>query len=177
MVLRTGEGGLIKEFSRLPIYLEKLFFWDAWKWLAAVAMSGAQFLFPTDSMKSMAAWALLLVFLDTLTGFVASLITGQAISSARFMRVLVKILGYGVVVLVVAGNGKYIGAAAEMANLSVTSVLTLVIFTESISILENVRKFGIKLPFGIDAALQGRLDKAADSLSADPTSTKDGATS
>lgn len=143
----------------LPTYLAKLALEDSWKWILAGMAVILDFVFPAQIGREMAIAAFVLIALDTITGFVSALVAGQAISSARFSRVLVKLLGYGSVIIVSAIVTKFVHNAETLPNVSVTAVLTLVIATEAISVLENVRRMGIKLPLGLDKWLEERLKK------------------
>ncbi len=145
----------MKDFSTLPNYLGKMIFDDSWKWILATAMAAVEFVLPTSLGRDMCIACCVLIALDTITGAIASAVAGHAISSAKFARVLVKLIGYGSVLIVASIATKFIpGAPSEV---SVTAVLTLVIVTECISILENVRRMGLKLPFGLDKWLGERF--------------------
>ncbi len=147
----------MKDLHAVSNYVAKLAIEDGWKWLLATAVAAIDFVLPTTLGRDMCLAACVVILLDTITGVVAVAAAGHAISSAKFSRVLVKLLGYGSVMIVAAIATKFIpGAPSDM---SVTAVLTLVLCTECISILENVRRMGIKLPFGLDKWLSNRLDQ------------------
>lgn len=128
----------------------------AWKWLLATLAAGVSFVLPEQLQKDMAVAAAVLIGLDTATGFIAALSTGQPISSARFSRVLAKLVGYGSVVIVAAVAGKFLANGSPVGEATQVGVLTLVLTTEGISILENVRKMGLKFPSPLEKMLGGQ---------------------
>ncbi|MCW5943288.1 MAG: phage holin family protein [Fimbriimonadaceae bacterium] len=127
------------------------------KYLAGVSGACWGYLFPDQAVRDAALAAGLLILLDTVTGLWAAIVTGKAVKSAKFGRALSKILGYGSVVAVCAVVTRHVPGASAWQSMSVSAVVTLVIVTEAISILENVRKLGIKLPFGMEKLLEERL--------------------
>lgn len=157
----------MRDLHRLPVYICRLLFEDLWKWLGAGSMSLAQFLFPSDMVRNMAISAFCLILLDTVTGTVAAWQTHVAVTSARFGRVLVKVLGYGSVICVSAIVSKFASSIGDLTSISVAAILTLVILTESLSVLENVRKMGVPLPFGLEKLIVGKIDKIEGRYTAD----------
>lgn len=155
----------MKELHQLPVIAAKLLADLApSKIILAFVGALAGYALPTQAMQQ-AAWACLyLVLLDTLTGVVAVVCerergeTGAPISSARFGRVLVKLLAYFSVVSVVAIGNNAIPGAKELEGASVTAVLTYIVVTEGISVLENVQRMGFKVPLGIDKWLKDRTE-------------------
>lgn len=85
-----------------------------------------------------------LVTLDTLTGVLAARLSGIKITSAKFGRLLVKILAYCSVLIVVAVVGKSIVGLNQWQEPTCTAVITAMILTEGISILENVNLMGFR---------------------------------
>lgn len=131
------------------------------KYVAGVTGAAWGWLFPDQGVRDAALAAGLLILLDTLTGLWAAIVTGKAIRSAKFGRALSKVLGYGSVVAVCAVVTRHVPGASGWQSTSVSAVVTLVIATEAISILENVRKLGIRLPFGMERLLEERLGRPA----------------
>lgn len=128
------------------------------KYLAGVSGAVWGYVFPPDQgVRDAALAAGLLILLDTLTGLWAAIVTGKAIRSAKFGRALSKVLGYGSVVAVCAVVTRHVPGASAWQAMSVSAVVTLVIVTEAISVLENVRKLGLRLPFGMEKLLEERL--------------------
>lgn len=131
----------------------------AWKWIIATIAAGVSFVLPQQLQKDMAVAAAVLIALDTATGLIAAWSTGQAVSSAKFSRVLAKLVGYGSVVIVSAVAGKFLTNGSPLGEASQIGVLTLVLTTEGISILENVRKMGLKFPSPLERLLGGVKDQ------------------
>lgn len=127
------------------------------KYLAGVAGAAWGYLFPDQAVRDAAVAACAMIALDTITGLWAAIVTGLAVKSAKFGRALSKLLGYGSVVAVCAVVTRHVPGASAWQAMSVSAVVTLVIVTEAISILENVRKLGIRLPFGMEKLLEERL--------------------
>lgn len=145
--LTEGIATIWKMFGDAPLF----------KYAAGVAGTVWGYLFPDQAVRDAAVAAATLVALDTVTGLWAAVVTGKAVKSATFSRVLSKLLGYGSVVAVAAVVTRHVPGASSWQAMSVSAVVTLVICTEAISILENVRKLGIKLPFGMERLLSDRL--------------------
>lgn len=125
---------------------------------SAAVLTGASagWLFPDQAGRDAAAAACAMVLLDTATGLWAAVATGRAIRSATFGRVLSKLIGYGAVVATVAIVTRFVPGASGAQGVSVSAAVSLVIVTEAISVLENVRKLGIRLPFGLERFLAER---------------------
>lgn len=130
---------------------------SAVKWPLAGFAAGLGYFLPTEAQQSAALGAVYLVLLDTVTGIVAARMSGKAISSAKFGRALVKLLAYSSVLSVFSVCVRHIPGAAVAQGPSVTGILTLIIGTEGISVLENVRAMGVSLPFGLESWLAGRI--------------------
>jgi phage-related holin len=129
------------------------------KGLLALIAVVVTYLLPTQVLQEMAIATIVLIGLDTVTGFAASISAGRAITSARFSRALVKILAYFSVVVVVAIAQRHIPGAASLEGATMVGVMTLIIVTESISVLENVRTMGFALPLGLEKWLEDRIQK------------------
>jgi phage-related holin len=147
----------MREISSIGAFLTKMFAdMVPLKWPLALLVGAVGYVLPEQGQRDAAVAAVGLVVLDTATGLVAGLVSGEAVTSARFGRVLVKLLGYGSVVVVVAVANRSLGIQGAQSA-TVATTLGLIIATEAISILENVRKMGINLPFGIGRLLEERL--------------------
>lgn len=127
------------------------------KGAAALAGGILGYLFHDQASVMAAAACGALILLDTLTGVTAAWQAGESITSKAFSRTLTKVIGYGASVAVVAVVTRHIAGLADYQPVAVSSVLSLVIVTEAGSILENVRKMGVRLPFGIEELLRRRL--------------------
>ncbi|MCW5941083.1 MAG: phage holin family protein [Fimbriimonadaceae bacterium] len=132
------------------------------KSLAAVLGAVLGYLFPDQAGREAGLAAFGMVLLDTLTGLAAAVATGQPVRSARFGRVVAKIFGYGATIAVCAVVTRHVPGAAPWQPVSVSAVVTLIIVTEAISVLENVRRLGVRLPLGLERALEGRRGKDGD---------------
>ena len=123
------------------------------KAFAAVAGGAIAYCLPDQGARDTATAAVVLILLDTLTGVVAARSSGAAISSTRLSRALVKLLGYGSVVIVAAIGARMVPGAVGLSGASVGAVLGLVVATEALSVLENVHRMGLKVPFGLEKFL------------------------
>lgn len=138
------------------------------KWISAVLWAGICYVLPNDKIQSTAMAAFTLIMLDTLTGLWAAWKNGDQITSARFANVLSKIVGYGSVLIVCAIVAREMPGLAAMQAASVGAALGLIIATESISVLENARKIGVRLPFGLEEAILSRIGQIGNRREGDP---------
>jgi phage-related holin len=148
----------LRELPQIGLMVGKLFADVAEiKFPAAFLAGTVAYFLPTEAQQGAALGAAHLIALDTLTGVVAARMTGKAITSAKLGRALVKLLAYSSVLSVAAICIKHIPGASIAQAPTVTGVLTLILATEGISVLENVRAMGVTLPFGLEAFLSGRI--------------------
>jgi len=131
-------------------------FAPAWKWIVASGAAALAFVLPTGFQRDMALSCAAFIVLDTGTGMMAAWQTGNPISSARFSRVLAKLFGYGSVVIVSSVASKFLTNGSDLGKAGVIGVMSLVLTTEGISILENVRKMGLKFPAFLETMLKGK---------------------
>lgn len=122
-----------------------------WKAISVLAGAGLSYLFPEPATKALAGIAIVLIVMDTLTGVLASMREGVIVSSRGFRRVLFKLVGYSAVVLVASLSAHAIAMhwrdnEALAVAVATGAALLFVVLTESISILENVRRMGIPIP-------------------------------
>jgi phage-related holin len=127
------------------------------KWLVALLVSMADYVFPARGARDVAIATAMMILLDTATGVVAAWVKKKPISSREFARVLVKFVGYGSVTVVASVATKHVPGLTDFQSATVSGVLTLILVTELVSILENAAKMGIKLPFGLYERLKERL--------------------
>ncbi|MBN9503834.1 MAG: hypothetical protein BGO01_08845 [Armatimonadetes bacterium 55-13] len=134
-------------FTPLPEVFRKLWA-DLWlpKTVAAGLAGLLDYLLPEHGSRDLALAAAALILLDTATGFWAALVSGKRVSSAKFSRVLTKLLGYGSVVVVCGVASHAVPGAAGFQPVAISGVLGFVVLTEGISILENVGRMGVKAP-------------------------------
>lgn len=100
---------------------------------------------PTSALQDMTVVAGILVIMDTITGVAASYNSGDAIKSARFSRVLSKILVYSCVIGAVSVAFKALPGALPMREPAVSAVIGMIIVTELISIIENADRMDLKI--------------------------------
>ncbi len=147
--------------SHTPRMLNRLMIDLAWPKFALAASVGVlDYFIPIASQPLLLAVAIALV-LDTITGFMAAWVTHALISSRAFARVLVKVVGYGSCVMIGSIITQNIPGVADFRGATVAGILTLILLTESISVLENVAKMGVPLPLGLLKRLRSRLQDDA----------------
>lgn len=132
-----------------------------WKPMAGLFGAAISYLFPEQATQEAAVSAFVLIIIDLLTGMRAAFLEGRFITSTGVRRTINKIGGYFAVVAVCAVVTKNVGNLSGFQAVSVGAIVTLVILTEAVSILENVNRMGVKLPFGIQDQLKRRLDGAS----------------
>lgn len=128
-----------------------------WKPLAGAVAAAFAYLFPDQTTADAVIGAGLLVGLDLITGTAAALSLTTWDGSCGLRRTVNKVLSYLAVIAVCAVVTRNVSGMAQYHAVSVTGVLTLIILTESVSILENVQKLGVTLPFGLGEVLTRRL--------------------
>lgn len=126
----------------------------ALKWVLAAGGALVSYFLPNDALKNLAVTAVTFVVCDTVTGVMAARSDGQAVSSARFGRLLTKLTGYSIAVILATMGLRVIPGVAELAPGGSGAVLTMVVVTEAISIIENLDRMGIKLPKFLKNAFQ-----------------------
>lgn len=134
--------------------------WNLKAIVAAVAAFGA-WVFPTEALQSTAVMALVMLVLDTITGLMASWHNRVPIQSAKMRRLLIKITGYGVFVLVVTIVARSVVAGVEETlaaqAYALTATLGWVIATEAVSILENLAAADLPMPPQVKRWLKERV--------------------
>lgn len=129
------------------------------KWPLAFAGALVGYLLPTEAMQASAVGVLSLIAIDTVTGLWAALRTGEPVSSRKAGRIIDKLLAYGSVLAVMAIITHNVPALSSLQGGAVTAWLTVAMFTESISILENAHKLGVKTKW-LTKWLKERLKEA-----------------
>ncbi len=113
---------------------------------------------PTARLQELAAWVGASVAVDTITGVAASLKQGHKLSSARWSRIVTKLIAYyGVLFVSVGAARQFPGSNPEYWTGLVLGVLFA---NEAISILENAHVLGAPIPARLVKMLKGRLDLA-----------------
>lgn len=135
----------------------------AWFKAASAAMGGwLAYILPTEAVRASCGACAILIAIDTITGIAASIRSGHPLSSAKFSRVLSKLIAYGSVVAVVSICGRYLPGLADFRVPAITAALYLILATEGISVLENASKLDVKLPKGLVKWLKGKLQEEAE---------------
>jgi len=129
------------------------------KALAAAVAAVVAFFFPSQVLRDLALGSFVFICLDTLTGVMASYSGGVPISSAKFSRLLTKLVGYSVVIVVTTFAAKLLPQFGELAPAASAAVLSVVVVTEGLSILENLDKMGLKLPAFVSNAFKAQQDR------------------
>lgn len=149
---------VLRELPEIGVMLGKLFADVAPVKVSLSILSAiVAYFLPTEAQQAAGLAAAYCIVLDTVTGVVAARVSGKPITSAKLGRVLVKLLAYASVLSVVATAVNHVPGANVAQGPSVTGVLTFILLTESVSILENVRLMGLVLPFGLESWLAGRM--------------------
>lgn len=148
----------MRDLHLIPTYLAKaLTDYPVLKWGGVLVAVASEYLFGTDVVRNMAIAAFSLMFLDTITGFVAAFATGQAITSAKLSRILVKIVAYGSSIIVAAVVTRHLPGLVAAHSTVVTAVIAIVLATEALSILENIGKMGFKRLAWLSRMLEGKI--------------------
>lgn len=116
-----------------------------------------EYVFGSAALAQAAVGCLVLIILDTCTGFYAAIVTKQDITSARLSRVLVKVLSYGSVAVVVAILTRHMPGLNDLHEACMGLVVAVVMATEALSVLENVERMGLKGFGWLSRMLKGRL--------------------
>lgn len=131
----------------------------AWpKWLVALIGAIAAYIFPTEGLIVEFAATAALIGIDTITGIIASITEQKPVTSNGFVRVLGKLIGYASVVCVVSILFRYIPGLTDWRIPAITAVMVLVMMTEGISIIENAKRLGIRVPNWIGETIQHHFD-------------------
>lgn len=148
----------MRDLHLIPTYVAKAFTdYPILKWGGVALAVASEYLFGTEVVRNMAIAAFSLMFLDTITGFVAAFCTGLPITSAKLSRILVKIVAYGSSILVAAIVTRHLPGLVSAHATVVTAVIAIVIATEALSIIENIGKMGFKRLAWLSKILEGKL--------------------
>lgn len=127
------------------------------KALAAALAAFAAWLLPTEALQNTALMTVAMLALDTLTGLLASWHNKVPIQSAKMRRLLVKVAGYSVFLIIIAIVSRSIAGGIKAQEMAVTATLGWIIATEAISILENLAAADVPLPPEVKKWLKERL--------------------
>jgi phage-related holin len=123
------------------------------KGLAFVGGFISAYVLDQEAERSAAVGACVVVLLDLVTGIGAAIHQGKPVTSRCFRRTVTKALGYFAVVILAAVIEVTITKSTQAPL--VVGILWLVIAAEGLSVLENIRRMGIKVRFN---ALRRVLD-------------------
>lgn len=147
----------MRDFSLIPNLLGSVFFEQAWvKWLVGGVVWVWAFLFPSEQLVLMFICVGILTVLDTITGIMASRTTGEAISSARAGRMILKLSVYLISVILVALAANVLPEGKQAHSFLLFLMLASIGYTEVISNGENLDRMGFPLPKGVTRWLRGR---------------------
>lgn len=116
------------------------------KLIAALLVGAVSYVLPTQTLRDLAIGLGVFVVLDTVTGIIAARVDGHAVSSAKFSRLLTKLIGYLSVVLVATLAARNVPNFSDLAPAATAATLSLAMVTEGISILENLDRMGMPVP-------------------------------
>lgn len=152
----------MREIAALPAMLGKLFLdFVLPKWALGALGGVVGYCLPDRAMRDAAVGAFVLIILDLVTGIASAGVSGKAISSAKLGRTVVKILGYASAVVVASVVARSVPGIYGAQGAVVTLMLTLIVCTEGVSVMENVRCMGIRLPDVLERMLTERLRAVA----------------
>lgn len=147
----------MKGWDEIPLTLTKLFADAALgKAVGAFLCGVLAYVFPTQALLSTAGSALGLVVLDAASGLLRAWKTETPITSARFSRTIVKILGYTIACTAFGLGFRAVPGLETLQTAAISTVLGTVIVTEMISIAENLAGMGIRIPGWILTALRAK---------------------
>lgn len=129
------------------------------QWLGALLLAGLTYVLPTDGLREAAAGAIVMVLIDTISGGIAALYR-KSFQSWRFADFLVKLLGYSMLLVAVTICGRVVLPEGGTFEHTLVTRLALagIILREFTSVIENLRKMGIKIP---QTAVLKRIAKRA----------------
>jgi len=132
---------------------------DATPLKATVAVFGALFSYvlPTNTMRESAMIAVVLIGIDTITGILASIMTGKPLQSKKAVRIIGKVVAYTAAAAAVSLAFKTLTPLSTMREEAITGIIWAVIATETLSVLENAEAMGLPLPGRVVALLKGHL--------------------
>jgi toxin secretion/phage lysis holin len=122
----------------------------SFKTSVGVLLTVYSFLFDPLKTQLYYAIAMLIVF-DFITALISALKNKVPISSREASRTLVKLFLYGMMVSAATLVDRFVVGFAQLFS---DLTMAFIAITEFISILENMRKYGIQVPTGIIARLK-----------------------
>lgn len=131
---------------------------DHWPLKILVAGAGAaiDYIIGGGSGREFAVAVCLIIVLDVTTGIRASIHEGAPITSQRLGRLFDKLFGYFSLVIV-AGVGSHVIGGKFATDVGAAAILAAIFCTEALSVVENARRLGARLPGNIEGILTGAL--------------------
>lgn len=145
----------MRELSALPSFIAELGRGGPWKWILAAGVALVDYALPSEALRQIAIGAGVMIALDTALGVLSAVVNGEKLSSRKFGRVMVKSLGYLIVVLACATATRSVAGLSQLQEPTITGVLALVLATEFTSLLEHAQKLGLPLPEKLRSLLAG----------------------
>lgn len=124
--------------------------------LVALLMAALDYFVPGDVARSMLIGLGVLIGVDWVTGVRAASIEGR-VSSVGLWKTGDKLIGYGSLIAVFAVVGRHVPGMESYMGMGLAGIETLMITREAVSILENIVRMGIDLPFGWTDRLKQKL--------------------
>jgi len=144
----------MKDLHLMPAYIYRIV-WDApVKWLFAALSWLLTFVAPTTTVQNLCLGAFAMMLIDTLTGIWAARATKQQITSARFGRLLTKMCGSGILILIFAITCQVVDGLRVLQPYVISAIATAILFTELVSNVENLKRMGIGLPHWVMSFLE-----------------------
>lgn len=147
----------MRPFFWIPHYVAQVVA-DRWplKLFAAGVAGAADYVLGGGRGKELALVAILLIVLDVITGIRASIHEGTPITSQKISTLFDKTFGYCSLVIT-AGVCAHVVGGKVATDLGAASILAAIITTEGLSVIENARRLGARLPSKLEGALTGAL--------------------
>lgn len=145
----------IESFVTAAKGLASLPAWAKWGGIVSGALAG--YFLPSESLRGIALATFGLVVIDTVTGVMAAYNTGVAIKSAKFGRLISKLVVYTAFVMgcvLIAKALPMLGPSFVEA--AATAPLAIVAIREGLSVVENLHLLGLEIPKFLKDALSGK---------------------
>lgn len=148
-------------------------FGDIPKLCFAFIVSATTYILPGPDIQTTAITVFCFVCLDTASGIVASFVSKgkrrRQFKSRKLSRVLVKLFGYSLVVVIASiVAAEVMPSAPQAREVLIRFVLWAALLTEAKSILENVQKMGVTVPPWLLKLIKDRATQIANQATVTP---------
>lgn len=133
----------MKHIANYVEFAEKTFEMSWLKALAAAVGALIGYFFPDEATQRLAIYVFVFVIADTATGMCAAKSTGQPIESAKFGRIISKLVAYSALVLVARMIPEAVRLAESVQATAVSAFLSAIVVNEAISVIENVKRMKV----------------------------------